>query len=1043
MKPLKLMMQAFGPYAGKEIIDFGQLENHTMFVISGRTGSGKTTIFDGISFAIYGRASSEGRTGAELRSHFASDDLLTEVMLQFSLKGHTYEIYRSPQQEKKKERGDGYRTVTAKAELYEWINDGERKLLAANVRDVDEKIKEIVQLDANQFRQILMIPQGEFRKLLVSDSKDKEQILQRLFHTQFYKKIEEKLKVEASSLKQKVQSGAEERTQLLKSIQSSSEEMVQLLQTSPLNESAVIIQLAKDIEDLTVQSQHIQQTLLKQNELRDEWNKKLDQAERLIIQIERKEQLDKQLQQLQARKEDILSKQTEIVWAEKATKLEQQEKECKALKSELDGLNQRINLTTKELAAKQEAYIQAEQIWKEENAKEEERQQAADEVSKLNGIKAAVYSLDDEQQLLERLEKEKQQLESCRMELSIKHEEAEKRIDQVEAELSSLDHWQNQLYQEEKKLTKVNERIQLCHDIQEQQTEVSNLQEQYRNLMKKYDEKSVQLTRAQTVLEELESAWNKHHASMLAATLVAGQPCAVCGSTDHPHPASEVLGAPAKEEIQLAKNEVERLESEQLIIEKNKFEKQTRYELSTETLGKLKQKAEEIGLDDDLMKDGQRIDGLLKQKQASEALVREANERLQLKTKWMETKEKLKEERRKLQREINELQQKASNAQELFVAKREGMEHLLKSIPASIRKKPAFDEALDRVEKRKQELFERFDQALKQKQISEKSVATAAATLQEVEYMHKGKQKQLEKERNVFLELMNQYQFKDYKQYESSKRSEAAIKHIQQEIMAYHEELRSVSDRRQELIQLLEGVEKPNVAHIKQELASITEQITIEQERWAMTSALIRDCHRIKERVEELNEDLKELEEKYQLIGHLYDMAHGNNVHKLTFERYVLASFLDDILTVANERLVKMTAGRYYLLRKTDRAKGNAQSGLELLVFDQYTGQERHVKTLSGGESFKASLALALGLAEVVQQYAGGVSLETMFIDEGFGTLDQESLDQAIEALMDIQSSGRLVGVISHVPELKERIEARLEVISTQSGSYTEFQFFG
>jgi exonuclease SbcC len=152
-----------------------------------------------------------------------------------------------------------------------------------------------------------------------------------------------------------------------------------------------------------------------------------------------------------------------------------------------------------------------------------------------------------------------------------------------------------------------------------------------------------------------------------------------------------------------------------------------------------------------------------------------------------------------------------------------------------------------------------------------------------------------------------------------------------------------------------------------------------------------------------------------------------------------LAAFLDDILAEANLRLNKMTSGRYRLLRKTDRSKGNVQSGLELLVLDAYTGQERHVKTLSGGESFKAALSLALGLADVVQNYAGGVSLETMFIDEGFGTLDPESLDQAIEALIDIQNSGRLVGIISHVPELKERIDARLEVISTQTGSKTEF----
>src|SRR3954470_845100 len=196
MKPLKLTMQAFGPYADREVVDFNQLGNRTMFVISGKTGAGKTTIFDAISYAIYGKASGEDRNGPELRSQFATDELLTEVSLDFSLRNKVYSITRSPQQLKKKDRGDGFTTIGAKAELYMWNADGERKLLASKTNDVEEKIKEIMLIDANQFRQILMIPQGEFRKLLTSDSKDKELILQRLFHTQLYKLIEEKLKEE-------------------------------------------------------------------------------------------------------------------------------------------------------------------------------------------------------------------------------------------------------------------------------------------------------------------------------------------------------------------------------------------------------------------------------------------------------------------------------------------------------------------------------------------------------------------------------------------------------------------------------------------------------------------------------------------------------------------------------------------------------------------------------------------------------------------------------------------------------------------------------
>ncbi|MDP4164048.1 MAG: SbcC/MukB-like Walker B domain-containing protein, partial [Bacillota bacterium] len=276
---------------------------------------------------------------------------------------------------------------------------------------------------------------------------------------------------------------------------------------------------------------------------------------------------------------------------------------------------------------------------------------------------------------------------------------------------------------------------------------------------------------------------------------------------------------------------------------------------------------------------------------------------------------------------------------------------------------------------------------------------------------------------------------------EEAKRTEAEIVRMESEIRSYREQFRSISDQFTQLNDLLSGVTAPDLEAMETILAKLGEEVRALDERQRDLYLKKRDNVEIAEKIERLNKDMKTLEERYQVIGHLYEISKGQNTYRITFERFVLASFLDDILNEANIRLLKMTSGRYQLRRKTDRSKGNAQSGLELLVFDQYTGLERHVKTLSGGESFKAALSLALGLADVVQNYAGGVSLETMFIDEGFGTLDPESLDQAIEALIDIQSSGRLVGIISHVPELKERIDVRLEVISAQSGSRTEFIF--
>ena len=261
--------------------------------------------------------------------------------------------------------------------------------------------------------------------------------------------------------------------------------------------------------------------------------------------------------------------------------------------------------------------------------------------------------------------------------------------------------------------------------------------------------------------------------------------------------------------------------------------------------------------------------------------------------------------------------------------------------------------------------------------------------------------------------------------------------HVQQFEQQFYSKKQQMNTKEKEL----ENIEKADRTLLNEQLKKIDEILqNIETNHHKVTSYIERH-ESLLDRIEENARATATLEEEYSLVGHLADMANGKNHLRLTFERYVLAFYLEDILFIANDRLSKMTSGRYQLLRKEDKSKGNVQGGLELLIFDQYTGQQRHVKTLSGGEAFKASLSLALGLAEVVQSHAGGVSLETMFIDEGFGTLDPESLDQAIESLMDIQSSGRLVGVISHVPELKERIDARLEVESSQQGSTTAFYF--
>ena len=413
MRPLKLTMQAFGPYPSAETIDFQLLGHRTMFVISGKTGAGKTTIFDGISFAIYGKASGEDRHGNDLRSQFANDDDLTEVSLTFSLRGKIYLIIRSPQQEKKKARGDGFTTVNAKAELYAIDENGEKQLLAANVRDVDEKIKEIIQLDANQFRQILMIPQGEFRKLLTSDSKDKEGILQRLFHTEFYKIIQDKLKEESDLLKRDVEKAIEDRTRRLLGIHpEQNEELRELLLKEPLNDHMILEKLEQHIEMMEENLSQLNQTYEEKHKERDQLQAQLVQAQKLVEQFEKRRALREEKRTLENKQEEIERLKIQIKKAYQADKLVQQDEYCHRLNRELKTVERELEKLLAEQQELADKMSKARENWEEEQQKEEARNEAAKKVNTLEGLKEDVYSLGQLEDEVKDLDKKRNQLKN-------------------------------------------------------------------------------------------------------------------------------------------------------------------------------------------------------------------------------------------------------------------------------------------------------------------------------------------------------------------------------------------------------------------------------------------------------------------------------------------------------------------------------------------------------------------------------------------------------------------------------------------------------
>lgn len=1043
MKPLKLRMQAFGPYASVEVIDFTSLGNRMMFVISGKTGSGKTTIFDAISYAIYGKASGEDRNGPELRSQFSSDDVETEVSLEFSLRNKMYHIIRSPQQERKKKSGEGVTTIGAKAELYAWNENGEKVLIASKVSEVEEKIKEIMLIDSNQFRQILMIPQGEFRKLLTSDSKDKEVILQRLFHTQIYKMVEEKLKIEATELKKTVEGQVQARSEAIRRIQViTNEELKSYLVADSKNDILILPLLREEIESMSILLDKMTLEVDEKKVDRDKLIQSHVEAKAIVNQFSAMEELRINKEKLEAKTSDFNKKENDVRLAQKANLLEKQEELCHRLSRDLKDAQQQFDAGKRNVEELTKLLEQRDAELENEKARESKRQELAEVCMRLDNIKEDVYAYANSKK---EATATKELLHTKKKNLV----EAEENLKSTEESIKRL---QNQKHRIEKGQLMYTENERLADQLQnewEKLGKYANALQQLKTTVRDekvgqtlFEKEVARYQDARDLVEDLEQKWMHGQAAILAGRLQSGEACPVCGSGHHPFLASgSGASVPNEEDLKEAKLQATKLEQEKSKVESSLFKLQSQKQGAERDVQtyfiEIKTKRPEFQEKD--------FEVLKMEVSAEKDRIYQVQKNLSLLIKSLDlvndqlAKSEIdKEEIRKIivsyGGEITDLTVK-------YTQQETQLTRMTSIIPDNLRSVSAFNLAIEDAKTNLERLKKVLEMAQQNYTDTKERQSSATARIDELQKLVLNRQSTLETERGIFKTSMVEQGFETYREYEQAKKIEEEIAQLEAEIRSYREQFRSVSDQYEKLSQLLREVTYPDLQNLEIKIQVLTDELKVLDENQRDLFMKKRDNQELLTKIEQINADMQVLENRYKLVGHLYDISKGQNSLRITFERFVLASFLDDILREANVRLVKMTSGRYQLLRKTDRAKGSAQSGLELLVYDQYTGQERHVKTLSGGESFKAALALALGLADVVQNYAGGVSLETMFIDEGFGTLDPESLDQAIESLIDIQSSGRLVGIISHVPELKERMDARLEVIAEQTGSRTHFVF--
>lgn len=916
MRPIKLKMTAFGPYVGSRdkavLIDFEKLGKEGLYLITGDTGAGKTTIFDAITFALYGEASGNNRDPKMLRSKYASGDIPTMVELTFEYRDKVYEIKRNPDYERPKSRGEGVTVEKASACLT--YPDG--RVLDGRISEVNKAVRDIIGIDRDQFMQIAMISQGDFLKLLLAGTADRQEIFRKIFKTEKYKQIQELLKLRSSELKKEYDS-----------LRSGTSRFIGAVRADEKSVYFPRLEMAKRGElPFDEAAEVIERVISEDKEAETKCSERLSEIEKELGAVLENIGKGKKIREAQNALLDITKQLEEL-----SPVLETSEKELKDKKSALSGGD--------ELTAKAE--------------------KLKNELEKYDQLEKA-YS---EVQSLEKRISENSLLTDQKNELLIKGEE---RLLTLKNELSALENAGENAANLKNALENLNAEKNELNKLKRAADEFDRIRSGLEKEQKKYLAASREYEAAQEHYKKLNKAFHDEQAGILAQELSEGEPCPVCGSVHHPSPAAKSQSAPSKEQVEAAAESAQQKNALMNEASSRCGEIKGRYENGRKWLGeRLEGKCDENSI----------------QSYIGSELVRTDNE-IAEKTKLLNDENQKVEHKKAVSEAVPAVEKKIADIKELI-------SKLSSQISSDIA-----------VLEQKRETVKKLSA-----EVGYESKAAAQAEISKLN---------AEKDR-----IRREYETAD-----ENFRKNAALSE-------------SLKGRKEQLENQLENAEGTDLEALEEK----RRELTAAKETVSTENMLI--CGRLRSNISTLEQinsqcmEMAETEKKYAVAAALSDTANGRltGKAKISFETYVQMYFLDRILERANRRLLIMSDNQYELKRREqDKAEGNGQRGLELDVLDHYNGSVRDVRSLSGGESFKASLALALGLSDEVQSSAPAIKLDCMFVDEGFGSLDEESLRQAIKALSEIGGGNRLVGIISHVSELKERIEKQIVVTKDISG---------
>ncbi|MBK3495194.1 AAA family ATPase [Viridibacillus sp. YIM B01967] len=1022
MKPIQLKMTAFGPYKKTETIDFRELGEHRLFVISGATGAGKTTIFDGISFALYGSASGEDRADIkEIRSDFADEDTHTSAELIFEIHNRQYRVLRQLAHRKK-----GNKTATGESfELVEILPTGEKPVVESQkVGEINKKIEDIIGLSKDQFKQIVMLPQGEFRKLLTSETENKEAILRKIFKTESYRHIADQLKVKKDEADKQLQQAKAVRdlhtSKIASTLPNRESNLFLLLQTNQFNMYQLIDALQEEIifyEKQIAKDETNYKAVGKQHE-----DKQREHYEAITLnqKIESFKEKEQKFLALKQQEPLFLEKERELAAAEKASHIipiEQYYREAKQT------ILQKEVIFEEAKNAEQKMKLQLEEVnvqFTAEQQKETERNDSLKKVMQLQSFEPVFKELEEQSQLKDRLQHEVNQLQAVFTEQSQLYELRLQSLQAVEEQSATLETTIHPLDEKIEQLAQLKDRAHVYHSWSTQQQKVIDLKVKVNKQEKEFKD-------AEQKAKAEQDKWVANQASILAAQLVEGAPCPVCGSTEH----STIHEGTAE------------------VIDERQLEQVRKYASNLEqqffvTNGQLQAEMETFkGLEESLQELSVTIEQGPLLTERYKALFANVQQLKKEKELWNELKEKTKAQKQAVSEFQIQLQQLEKKYQHQLNALNNAAaiyEEKQKSIPQNITSLNHLYQLINEAIQLKTQLAENWTLAQQCMQQASEQNTTAQANLNHATTALLESNKLLEKAQEEFKQAVEKAGFEKGKDYIAARRNESECQQLKDDCMQYKNTVYTLAIQIEEEKEYVAGKEVIDLAILLASVNQLKHAYEVAFEQWNNSKKHHQTIVQLINDLSDISKNIVNLEASCGRIIGLYDLLRGQNSMKISFERYVQIEYLEQIIHAANERLKPLSNGQFNLIRSDRQEARGKQSGLGLDVYDAYTGQTRDVKTLSGGEKFNASLCLALGMSDVIQSFQGNIRIDTMFIDEGFGTLDEESLTKAIDTLIDLQKSGRMIGVISHVAELKAAMPAILEVKKSKEGhSHTTF----